>query len=141
MYSLTLFCLSFGFLSLTLNSAFAQIPLRFARSVKHLVLALEQLSHLGIAFVSLSESVDTSTPVGRAMFHFFAIMAELERSLIRERVVMGLDLARKQRKTLGRPKRIFDKAKAKELHAEGMSFRQIAIQLGVNKGTVRAAQQ
>jgi DNA invertase Pin-like site-specific DNA recombinase len=73
------------------------------------------------------------------MFHFFAIMAELERSLIRERVVMGLDRARKQRKTLGRPKCIFDREKAVRLQAEGKSLRQIAAMSDVNKDTVRAA--
>jgi DNA invertase Pin-like site-specific DNA recombinase len=112
---------------------------RFARSTKHLVLALEQFSHLGIDFISLSESVDTSTPMGRMIFTVLGAVAELERNLIRERVAMGLDRARKQKKTLGRPRSIFDRDKAKELHAQGMSLRQIADQLGVNKGTVRAA--
>lgn len=112
---------------------------RFARSTKHLVLALEQFNHLGIDFLSLSESVDTSTPMGKMIFTVLGAVAELERNLIRERVAMGLDRARKQKKTLGRPRSVFDREKAKELHAEGRSLREIAAKLGVNKGTVRAA--
>jgi DNA invertase Pin-like site-specific DNA recombinase len=112
---------------------------RFARSTKHLVLALEQFSHLGIDFISLSESVDTSTPMGKMIFTVLGAVAELERNLIRERVAMGLDRARKQKKVLGRPRRVFDRGKAKELHADGLSLREIAAQLGINKGTVRAA--
>jgi DNA invertase Pin-like site-specific DNA recombinase len=112
---------------------------RFARSTKHLVTALEEFAALGIDFVSLSESVDTSTPMGKMIFTVLGAVAELERNLIKERIAMGLDRARKQKKTLGRPRRVFDRGKAKELHAEGLSLREIAAQLGVNKGTVRAA--
>src|SRR5260370_12042593 len=63
---------------------------RFARSTKHLVLALEEFQALGIDFISLSESIDTSTPMGRMVFTVIGAVAEQERSLIRERVVMGL---------------------------------------------------
>src|SRR5439155_7038864 len=68
---------------------------RFARSTKHLVLALEEFNALGVDFISLNESVDTSTPMGRMVFTVIAAVAELERSLIRERVMMGLDRARR----------------------------------------------
>jgi DNA invertase Pin-like site-specific DNA recombinase len=112
---------------------------RFARSTKHLVTALEEFAALGIDFVSLSESVDTSTPMGKMIFTVLGAVAELERNLIKERIAMGLDRARKQKKTLGRPKRVFDRGKAKELHADGLSLREIAAQLGVNKGTIRTA--
>jgi len=112
---------------------------RFARSTKHLVLALEQFNHLGIDFISLSEPVDTPTPMGKMIFTVLGAVAELEPNLIRERVAMGLDRARKQKKTLGRPRSIFDREKAKALHARGLSLRDIAAQLCVNKGTVRAA--
>src|SRR6516165_1769293 len=87
---------------------------RFARSTKHLVTALEEFAALGIDFISLSESVDTSTPMGKMIFTVLGAVAELERNLIKERVAMGLDRARKQKKTLGRPRRVFDRAKAKE---------------------------
>jgi DNA invertase Pin-like site-specific DNA recombinase len=112
---------------------------RFARSIKHLVLALEQFNHLGIHFISLSEAIDTSTPMGKAVYSILGVVAELERNLIKERIAMGLDRARKQKKTLGRPRRVFDRGKANELHAEGLSLREIAKRLGVNKGTVSAA--
>ena len=77
---------------------------RFARSTRHLVLALEEFQSLGVHFISLSESIDTSTPIGKMVFTIIGAVAELERSLIRERVVMGLARARKQGKRLGRPR-------------------------------------
>src|SRR5215471_7473872 len=67
---------------------------RFARSVSHLLRALEEFSHLGIDFVSLSESIDTSTPMGKMIFTVLGAVAELERNLIRERVQMGISRAR-----------------------------------------------
>ena len=74
---------------------------RFARSVRHLVMALDEFNSLGINFVSLSESIDTSTPMGKMVFTVIAAVAELERSLIRERIMMGLERAKKQGKQLG----------------------------------------
>src|SRR5512145_1505923 len=71
---------------------------RFARSVSHLLRALEEFSHLSIDFVSLSESIDTSTPMGKMIFTVLGAVAELERNLIRERVQMGIARARKQGK-------------------------------------------
>src|SRR5262245_19934995 len=112
---------------------------RFARSTKHLVTALEGFGALGIDFVSLSESVDTSTPMGKMIFTVLSAVAEVERNLIRERIAMGLDRARKQKKTLGRPRRIFDRGKALTLRHQGKSLREIATELGVGKDTVRAA--
>ena len=76
---------------------------RFARSVKQLVLALEEFRSLGIDFVSHQETLDTSTPMGKAMFTVIAAMAELERSMIRERVVAGLDYARRHGTRSGNP--------------------------------------
>ena len=74
---------------------------RFARSTKHLVTALDEFAAFGIDFVSLSESVDTSTPMGKMIFTVLGAVAELERNLIRERIAMGLDRARKQKKPAG----------------------------------------
>ncbi len=62
---------------------------RFARSTRHLVLALEEFNALGVDFISLSESVDTSTPMGKMVYTVIAAVAELERSLIRERVMIA----------------------------------------------------
>src|ERR1041385_8688027 len=69
---------------------------RFARSVSHLLRALEEFNHLGVDFVSVSESIDTSTPMGRMIFTVLGAVAEFERNLIKERVHMGLSRARKQ---------------------------------------------
>jgi DNA invertase Pin-like site-specific DNA recombinase len=76
---------------------------RFARSVSHLLHALETFRQLGIEFISLSEQIDTSTPTGKMVFTVLGAVAELERSLIGERVRSGLANARRQGKVLGRP--------------------------------------
>ena len=112
---------------------------RFARSTKHLVTALEEFQALGVDFLSLGESVDTSTPMGKMIFTVLGAVAELERSLIKERVAMGLERARKEGKPHGRPKRFFDRVKAQRLRDEGKSYREIGKILDVNKGTVAAA--
>jgi DNA invertase Pin-like site-specific DNA recombinase len=109
---------------------------RFARSTKHLVLALEEFQSLGIDFISLNESVDTSTPMGKMVFTVIGAVAELERSLIRERVMMGLDRAKRQGKKLGRPRTLVDREKAVQLRAKGLSLRQIAAELNVSKDKV-----
>ena len=106
---------------------------RFARSTKHLVLALEEFQSLGIDFVSLNESVDTSTPMGRMIYTVIGAVAELERSLIRERVMMGLDRARRQGKKLGRPRTLVDRERVSSLRAAGYSFRQVAAELRISK--------
>jgi len=110
---------------------------RFARSTKHLVLALEEFSSLGIDFVSLNESIDTSTPMGKMIFTVIGAVAELERSLIRERVMMGLDRAKRQGKQVGRPRAIVDRDQVRSLRIAGRSTRNIAGTLGVSKDTVR----
>jgi DNA invertase Pin-like site-specific DNA recombinase len=76
---------------------------RFARSVSHLLRALDTFRVLGIEFVSLSESLDTATPAGRMVFTVLGAVAELERSLIGERVRAGLRNARAKGVRLGRP--------------------------------------
>jgi DNA invertase Pin-like site-specific DNA recombinase len=110
---------------------------RFARSTRHLILALEEFQSLGVDFVSLNESIDTSSPMGRMVFTVLAAVAELERNIIRERVHMGIVRARKEGKRLGRPMRIFDRDKARTM-LQNMSIREVARQLGVSRGVVRA---
>src|SRR5262252_5249231 len=105
---------------------------RFARSTKHLVLALEEFSSLGIDFISLNESIDTSSPMGRMVFTVIAAVAELERSIIRERVVMGLARAKNHGKRLGRPKTFVSESKVQQLASDGLSLRQIAERVGVS---------
>jgi len=76
---------------------------RFARSVAHLLRALEEFEHLGIRFISVQDQIDTQSPMGRAMFTIIGVMAELESSLISERVKAGMEAARARGKRLGRP--------------------------------------
>ena len=109
---------------------------RFARSVSHLLRALETFSALGIAFVSLSEQMDTTTPTGKMVFTVLGAVAELERSLIAERVRAGLRNARAKGKTLGRPRVSVDGARIGRLRAQGRSIREIADELGLSRSLV-----
>ena len=77
---------------------------RFARSVEHLLSALAEFNYLGIRFISVSDQVDTNSPMGKAMFTLIGAMAELESSLISERVKAGMAAAKARGKKLGRPK-------------------------------------
>jgi DNA invertase Pin-like site-specific DNA recombinase len=112
---------------------------RFARSVSHLLRALETFNALGISFVSLSEQMDTTTPAGKMVFTVLGAVAELERSLIAERVRAGLRNARAKGKTLGRPRVVVDAAQIGRLRASGASWPSIARELGVSVGTVYQA--
>jgi len=112
---------------------------RFARSVSHLLGALETFRTLGIEFVSLSEQVDTSTPTGKMVFTVLGAVAELERSLIAERVRAGLRNARAKGKRLGRPRVVTDAARIATLRAQGLSWREITEETGVSKGTAQRA--
>lgn len=76
---------------------------RFARSVKHLLTALDEFNYLNIRFVSVSDSIDTTSPMGKAMFTLIGAMAELESSLISERVTAGMKSAQARGKHMGRP--------------------------------------
>ena len=112
---------------------------RFARSLRHLVNALEEFRALGIDFISLHEGVDTSTPNGRLVFGIFASIAEFERELIRDRVKSGIAAARSKGKKLGRPRVVVDASEIARLRASGASWPSIARQLGVSVGTVYQA--
>ena len=109
---------------------------RFARSVSHLLRALDTFRVLGIEFVSLSESLDTATPAGRMVFTVLGAVAELERSLIAERVRAGLRNARAKGKKLGRPPVIVDAARIGRLRAQGQSVREIAAKVGYSRSLV-----
>ncbi len=91
----------------------------------------------GVAFISLRDSLDLTTPSGRLMFQIVGAMAEFERSLIQERVCCGLKNARARGKQLGRPRRVVDRDCLIRLKSEGMSLRGIATKLGVGYSTVR----
>ena len=114
---------------------------RFARSVSHLLRALDTFNSLGIQFVSLSEQVDTSTPTGKMVFTVLGAVAELERNLIVERVRAGLRHARSKGKQLGRPKKLIDPVQVRSMRAAGLSWRVIARKLGLSVGTVFASSQ
>jgi DNA invertase Pin-like site-specific DNA recombinase len=113
---------------------------RFARSTSHLLRALEEFSALGIDFVSLTESIDTSTPAGRMVFTVLGAVAELERSIIRERVVAGQRAAKKRGVKFGRPTVAVDAAQVRRLRDGGLSWRAIAAETGVPKDTLRRSQ-
>ena len=114
---------------------------RFARSTKHLLLALEEFRSLGIQFISYQENIDTSSPLGQALFTIVAAVAQLERDLIRERVNAGIRHARACGKQLGRPRRVVSQDEIVKLKTEGFSLRRIAEALGVSYGTIRARLQ
>jgi len=115
---------------------------RFARSVSHLLRALETFRSLGIEFVSYTEAIDTSTPVGKLTFTVLGAVAELERSLIVERVKAGLRNARAKGKRLGRPQVILDARRIVALRAQGLGWKKIARELNCGVSTVlRVAQE
>jgi DNA invertase Pin-like site-specific DNA recombinase len=112
---------------------------RFARSVSHLLRALETFKALGIDFVSLSEQVDTSTPTGKMVFTALGAVAELERSLIAERVRAGIRNARAKGKRLGRPRVIVDGTRIAALRSQRHSWGAIRRETGIAKGTAQRA--
>jgi len=112
---------------------------RFGRSLKHLVNALAELDGRGVAFISLRDNLDLSTPSGRLMFQIIGAMAEFERSLIQERVRAGIRRARCRGVRLGRPGADVDRNRVIELRSQGASLRTIARKLGVGLGTVSRA--
>jgi DNA invertase Pin-like site-specific DNA recombinase len=109
---------------------------RFARSVSHLLRALETFKAQGIDFVSFSEQMDTSTPAGKMVFTVLGAVAELERSLIVERVKAGLRNARSKGRTLGRPRANLDTVRMADLRSQGRTVREIAVALGCSRGLV-----
>jgi len=108
---------------------------RLGRNLRHLVTMLDELQRLGIAFVSLNEGIDCTTPAGRLQLHILAALAEFERERIRERVLAGLDRARKLGVRLGRPRRAVPSAALQRL--QGLPVRQAAKQLGVSRSTAQ----
>jgi DNA invertase Pin-like site-specific DNA recombinase len=110
---------------------------RFARSVKHLVTALDTFRSLNVTFISLQEQLDTSSPIGQAMFTIIGAMAQLERDIIRERVTAGLDRARACGKTLGRPRVLLDIETIGQLRSAGHSLGAIARRVGCSRATLR----
>jgi len=111
---------------------------RFARSTRHLITALEEFNKLGLQFISLCESIDTTTAMGKMVFTMIGAVAEMERSLIRERVLAGVARARREGKKLGRPTVIVDREKIASRIAAGESVSSVARSANIARSTVRA---
>jgi DNA invertase Pin-like site-specific DNA recombinase len=112
---------------------------RFGRSLKHLINSLADLAAYGVAFVSLRDNLDLSTPSGRLMFQIIGAMAEFERALIQERIRAGLRNARAKGKRLGRPKADVDRTAVARLRESGASWRAISKRLHIPVATLHRA--
>ncbi len=110
---------------------------RMARSVAHLLSALEEFRALGVEFISVAEAIDTSTPMGKMVFTVIGAVAELEREIIRERVVAGVRRAQAAGKHCGRPRVDVDMRPVYALLNEGRSKREVARILGLSDATLR----
>jgi DNA invertase Pin-like site-specific DNA recombinase len=111
---------------------------RFGRSLVNCVAGIQELAALGVRFIAVSQGLDTdeSNPTSRLLLHILAAVAEFERELIRERVRAGVHNAKRIGKRLGRPRVVFDRQRAADMRAEGMSLPAIARSLGVGYGTL-----
>jgi len=109
---------------------------RLSRSLKHLLNTMDTLNSLGISFICYTDNIDTTTSTGKLMFSIIGAFSEFERSLIRERVCLGLQRAREKGKKLGRPIAKLNDYKVSSLSYQGMSLREIARQTGVCHVTV-----
>ena len=108
---------------------------RLGRNLKHLITLLEDLQALGVAFVSLAEGIDATTPAGKLQMHILGAIAEFERARIQERVKAGLARARAQGVRLGRPPRQIDPSRL--LAVAGLPEREAARRLGVPRSTLQ----
>jgi DNA invertase Pin-like site-specific DNA recombinase len=111
---------------------------RWGRSVADLLATLQELQHLGVGFVSMTEALDLTTPAGRAMAGLLAVFAEFERDILRERVRAGLAHARQNGQKLGRPATAARHgAEIRKLHRAGVSKAEIARRLEIGRTSVR----
>ena len=111
---------------------------RWGRSVADLVSTLQELTALGVGFVSVTEALDLTTPAGRAMAGLLSVFAEFERDIMRERVRAGLAHARMDGKRLGRPPTAAGKAgSVRDLFLAGISKSEIARRLKIGRTSVR----
>jgi putative DNA-invertase from lambdoid prophage Rac len=106
---------------------------RLGRNLRHLILLLDELQAVGVAFVSLAEGIDATTPAGRLQLHVLAAIAEFERDRIRERVRAGLSRVREQGQRLGRPERLIAESVLRPVR--GLPIREAARRLGVSPAT------
>lgn len=109
---------------------------RFARSTKHLIIALESFQQRNINFISVTENLDLSTPLGRTVFQIIAAIGELERELIRSRVKSGMANAKAKGKRIGAIKKYTNQDSFAQLSAKGLTVREISKALGCSTATV-----
>ena len=111
---------------------------RWGRSVTDLLATLQELEHLGVGFVSLTEALDLTTPTGRAMAGLLAVFAEFEREILRERVRAGLAHARRNGQRLGRPiTAALHADQVRQLYHDGITKAEIARRLQIGRTSVR----
>jgi len=111
---------------------------RWGRSVSDLFQTLNELTNLGVGFVSITEALDLTTPTGRAMAGLLAIFSEFEREILRERVKAGIAYSRSKGGNHGRPKTASILSdKINQLYEKGMSKSEIARNLGIGRTSVR----
>lgn len=111
---------------------------RLFRSLRQLVTTMQELSDLGVEFVSVKDQVDMTTAAGRLLVHLLGAFAEFEADLIRERTLIGLDFAVSQGKRLGRPPRA-EYSQIQLLRSKGFSYRKIRQELGCSFGAITSA--
>ncbi|MGD0264291.1 MAG: recombinase family protein [Candidatus Methylomirabilota bacterium] len=113
---------------------------RLGRNLRHFLLTLDELAHLGVTLISLREQFDLLSPIGRLVAGFLAGVAEFERALIRERIQAGVRRARERGtrsgRPIGRPRLVFHRDQVLVLRGQGLSHRAIARTLRVSRGTV-----
>ena len=111
---------------------------RWGRSVTDLLATLQELEHLGVGFVSLTEALDLTTPSGRAMAGLLAVFAEFEREILRQRVRSGLADAKRNGQRLGRPMTVgLHASEIRKLHRAGVPKAEIARRLNIGRTSVR----
>jgi DNA invertase Pin-like site-specific DNA recombinase len=112
---------------------------RLFRSMKHMVMTLDDLASWGIGFVSVTEPFDSTSSSGKLLIHLVSAMAEFERSILIERTKSGMSAARRRGSRIGRPPARIDLDRVAELRAEGRTLREVARELGVGAATIHRA--
>ena len=108
---------------------------RLFRSLKHMIVTLDEFSDLGVEFISVKDQIDASTASGKLLMGVIACMAAFEADLLKERTVLGLEMAKKRGKILGRPKHNMEE-RIKELRKQGLTYKKIQETLNCSKGSV-----
>ncbi len=116
---------------------------RFGRSLVNCVAGIQEFAALGVRFIAVSQGLDTdaTSPTAQLLLHILAAVAQFERELIRERVAVGMKLAKEKGKHIGRPRREIDARRIVQMREGGMSFPAIARELGVGQATIIRAIQ